>query len=173
MGGKGALNYLPIVPKAFVYVIKVMRKPVMGGNTVSETYMHMYFGAFQCPTCQSRNIRGTDLDSSDARDQAFECIMIRLQLDAFWSHATRTVAGHVREVKFMVKYAEQLGIRSPMPKLGPFPLGSLRGALQAGLLIMRSMEPGTGREGMVKWGTARKLRSAITVLIIIIITPLD
>ena len=37
MGGKGALNYLPIVPKAFVYVPKVMRKPVMGGNTVSET----------------------------------------------------------------------------------------------------------------------------------------
>ena len=33
MGEKGALNYLPIMPKAFVYVIKVMRKPVMGGNT--------------------------------------------------------------------------------------------------------------------------------------------
>ena len=30
MGGKGALNYLPIVPEAFVYVPKVMRKPVMG-----------------------------------------------------------------------------------------------------------------------------------------------
>ena len=48
MGGKGALNYLPIVPivpivpKAFVYVIKVMHKPVMGGNTVSETFTHMF-----------------------------------------------------------------------------------------------------------------------------------
>ena len=41
MGGKGGLNYLPIVPKAFVYVPKVMRKPVMGGNTVSETFTHM------------------------------------------------------------------------------------------------------------------------------------
>ena len=41
MGGKGALNLLPIVPKAFVYVPKVMHKPVMGGNTVSETFMHM------------------------------------------------------------------------------------------------------------------------------------
>ena len=40
--GKGALNYLPIVPKAFVYVPKVMSKPVMGGNTVSETFMHMF-----------------------------------------------------------------------------------------------------------------------------------
>ena len=42
MGGKGALNLLPIVPKAFVYVPKVMRKPVMGGNTVYETFTHMF-----------------------------------------------------------------------------------------------------------------------------------
>ena len=42
MGGKGALNYLPIVPKASIYVPKVMHKPVMGGNIVSETFMHMF-----------------------------------------------------------------------------------------------------------------------------------
>ena len=38
MGGKGALNYLPIVPKASIYVPKVMSKPVMGGNTVSKDF---------------------------------------------------------------------------------------------------------------------------------------
>ena len=42
MGGKGALNYLPIVPKASIYVPKVMLKPGMGGNTVSETFTHMF-----------------------------------------------------------------------------------------------------------------------------------
>jgi hypothetical protein len=36
------LNYLPIVPKASIYVPKVMRKPVMGGNTVVETFTHMF-----------------------------------------------------------------------------------------------------------------------------------
>ena len=40
--GKGALNYLPIVPKASIYVLNVMHKPVMGGNTVSETFAHMF-----------------------------------------------------------------------------------------------------------------------------------
>jgi hypothetical protein len=40
--GKGVLNYLPIVPKASIYVPKVMHKPVMGGNIVSETFMHMF-----------------------------------------------------------------------------------------------------------------------------------
>ena len=42
MGGKGALNYLPIVPKASIYVPKVMHKPVMGGITMSETFTHMF-----------------------------------------------------------------------------------------------------------------------------------
>ena len=42
MGGKGALNYLPIVPKASIYVPNVMHKPVMGGNTMSETFTHMF-----------------------------------------------------------------------------------------------------------------------------------
>ena len=42
VGGKGVLNYLPIVPKASIYVSKVMRKPVIGGNTVSETFTHMF-----------------------------------------------------------------------------------------------------------------------------------
>ena len=40
--GKGVLNYLHIVPKASIYVPKVMHKPVMGGNTVSETFVHMF-----------------------------------------------------------------------------------------------------------------------------------
>ena len=35
-------HYLPIVPKASIYVPKVMPKPVMGGNTVSETFMHTF-----------------------------------------------------------------------------------------------------------------------------------
>ena len=42
MGGKGVLNYLPIVPKASIYVPKVMYRPVMGGNTVSETFTPMF-----------------------------------------------------------------------------------------------------------------------------------
>jgi hypothetical protein len=46
MGGKDALNYLPIVLKASIYVPKVMRKPVMGGNTVSETLTHKVVKSF-------------------------------------------------------------------------------------------------------------------------------
>ena len=48
MGGKGALNYLPIVPKASIYVPKVMRKPVMGGNTVSKDFHAHYVSPLKC-----------------------------------------------------------------------------------------------------------------------------
>ena len=61
MGGKGALNYLPIVPKASIYVPKVMHKPVMGGNTVSETFTHMFLfrsaSSFQ-KVAQAANLEG-------------------------------------------------------------------------------------------------------------------
>ena len=42
MGGKGVLNYLPIVPKASIYVLKIMCNSVMGGNTVYETFTPMF-----------------------------------------------------------------------------------------------------------------------------------
>ena len=47
MGGKGALYYLTIVPKASIYVPKVMRKPVMGGNTVSKDF-HVHVSLQKC-----------------------------------------------------------------------------------------------------------------------------
>ena len=51
MGGKGALNYLPIVPKAFIYVPRVMHKPVMGGNTVSKDF-HVHVSPPKCANFQ-------------------------------------------------------------------------------------------------------------------------
>ena len=42
------LNYLLIVPKASIYVIKVMHKPVMGGNTMSETFTRTCFSSEVC-----------------------------------------------------------------------------------------------------------------------------
>ena len=100
--------------------------------------------AFQCTEYQSMNIQRNPLKRGDAQDDAFECMCTRVQLDAFWSHSTRTVADHVRGAKYMIKYFKRLGITNPMPRLGPFPQGYRMGALQADMVIMRLMEPGTG-----------------------------
>lgn len=42
--------------------------------------------SFQCPGCHSQIIQGKDLQRDHVEDQAFECMVIRATLDAFWAH---------------------------------------------------------------------------------------
>ncbi len=72
---------------------------------------------FQCPNCQSQNIRGHDLDTMQVVDDVFEFTCIRATLDAFWARASRTVLGHVLQVIFMKKCADLLDIAYPFPCL--------------------------------------------------------
>ena len=62
MGGKGAWNYLPIVPKASIYVPKVMRKPVMGGYTLSETFTSHMFPFLKCVKFQRKLAQAVNLE---------------------------------------------------------------------------------------------------------------
>ena len=117
---------------------------------------------FQCPNCQSQNLRGRSLRAGDAQDEAFEALATRATLDAFWAHASKTVAGHVAEVRFMGRYAEALGV-DPFPPLGPFALGEHLGMLEAMMVVMRSMEKGR-KNTTVQFGTARKARGTLTML---------
>lgn len=116
--------------------------------------------SFQCPNCQSQNIRGCSLDPRLARDQAFETLVIRATLDAFWSSATTTVASHVTNVRFMSRYGKSLGFL-PMPSLGPIPLYKHGGMLQAILLLLRSTEKGKKKD-TVQYSTARKVRATLS-----------
>ena len=119
---------------------------------------------FQCPNCTSQNIRGVDLVSGRAEDEAFEALAIRATLDAFWSHSSKTLSSHVAEVKFILRYAEAVGITHPLPRLGPWELGRHLGMLQAIMLLFRSREPGRAKGSTVKFGTARKVRATYTVI---------
>ena len=116
---------------------------------------------FQCPNCQSQNIRGLDLEVGAIEDEAFECIVIRAALDAFWSQASKTVSGHAKEVRFMVRYGLALGF-DPLPPLGPWPLHAHLGMREAMMVLMRSLEK--GRNGRVVYSTARLARACLTLL---------
>lgn len=118
---------------------------------------------FQCPCCQSQNIRGKSLVPGDASDAAFESLCIRAYLDAFWSRSSRTIAKHVTEVGFLLKYSRALGLVA-LPDLGPWELGKDMGMLTAIMVLMRSKEPGRKKGTTVKFGTARQTRSTMTVL---------
>jgi hypothetical protein len=103
-----------------------------------------------------------DIDSAKARDVAFEALVIRATLDAFWSHASGTVRSHVSEVRFLARYGDALDIDT-MPSLGPFPLYHHGGMLQALMVLMRSTEKGR-MKATVQYGTARKIRATLTKL---------
>ena len=96
--------------------------------------------------------------------EVFDCLVIRVTLDAFWSRSTttRTISGHLREVKLIIKYAAELGATNPLPRLGPFPLYHHLGVLQAIMVVRRSMEPGV--KNAVQYSTARQVRAAYTTL---------
>ena len=57
-----------------------------------------------------------------------------------------------------------LGVLKPFPNLGPFPKYAHMGMQHAMMVIMRSQEPGKGKNGKVKYGTSCKIRSTFTVL---------
>ena len=92
--------------------------------------------ACQCPGCQSHNIRNRGLCPEDADDAAFEAICIRATLDAFWSKSSKTVASHVTEVRFILRYSDMLGIINRFPRLGPFPKFHHLGMLQAIMVVI-------------------------------------
>jgi hypothetical protein len=50
---------------------------------------------FQCPNCQSQNIRGWSVNNLLIDDLVFECMVVQATLDAFWSRASKTVGNHV------------------------------------------------------------------------------
>ena len=118
---------------------------------------------FQCPVCHSQNIRGCGLAVGVMEDETFECLVTRATLDAFWSRSSKTVAGHVREVKFMIKYGGILRF-DPFPPLGPWPLYTHLGMLQALMVVMRSREKGRGDKQFVQHSTACKARGTLTIL---------
>jgi hypothetical protein len=118
---------------------------------------------FQCPNCQSQNIRGKSISPGHMDDEALECVLIRGILDAFWSRSSKTVGAHLREAKFMIKYGSMLRF-DPLPPLGPWPLYQHLGMAEAVMVLMRSMEKGRGAKSTVQYGTARKSRATLTVL---------
>ena len=119
--------------------------------------------SFQCPNCQCQNIMGRDLVPGNAADEAFTSLVTRATLDAFWYRSSKTIAGHVTEMRFLTRYAEALGF-DPFPRLGPIPLGDHLGMKEAILVVMRSHEPGREEGKTVKLGTARKTRGFLTIL---------
>jgi hypothetical protein len=117
---------------------------------------------FQCPSCQSQNIRGKGIDPNLIDNLVFEYMVIQATLDAFWSCSSKTIANHVREARNMAQYGQMLGY-SNMPVMGSWALSNHLGMDAAVMVLIGSMEKGkTG--ATIKYGTAWKARATLTIL---------
>jgi hypothetical protein len=116
---------------------------------------------FQCELCHFRNIMARDPVMSYEKDLAILEFSRQANLDAFWCRAKSTVAANLRAGLRMEKTADDYGMPSIAPPMGPFPLDDSVGMKAAIAVLDRSLDPGVYSE-CVQWGTFRKTRSAIT-----------
>jgi hypothetical protein len=73
-------------------------------------------------------------------------------LDAFWCRAKTAVASNLRVGLRMEKTADNYGMPSIAPPMGPFPLDDSVGMKAAIAVLDRSLDPGVYSE-CVQWGT--------------------
>jgi hypothetical protein len=116
---------------------------------------------FQCKLCHFRNIMGRDPVMSYEKDVAILKFSRQANLDAFWCRAKTTVGANLRAGLRMEKTADEYGMPSIAPPMGPVRLDDSVGMKAAISVLDRSLDPGVYSE-CVQWGTFRKTRSEIT-----------
>ena len=119
--------------------------------------------AFQCDLCHFRNLQKRSPCPERDTDRWLLMCIRRASLDAFWGSRPGTVAGHVKEMKTVLKIADQLGIEYPFkdhPR-GPFPIADTVGMFKAVAMLQRSFDPGRNST-TVQWSTCRKIRSCVS-----------
>jgi hypothetical protein len=116
---------------------------------------------FQCKLCHFRNIMARNPVMSHAKDRAIWEFSRQANLDAFWCRAKSTVASNLWAGLQMEKTADNYGMPSIVPQMGPLPLDDSVGMKAAIAVLDRSLDSGVYSE-CVRWGTFRKTRSAIT-----------
>jgi hypothetical protein len=115
---------------------------------------------FQCDICHFRNVMGKDPDVGCEKHLRFLYDMRHANINAMWSRETSTVKANVGQVKKLEKIgADEYGIPSVTPVMGPFPLEDSFGMAVAACMLRRSLDPGRN-EATIQFSTARRFRSA-------------
>ena len=115
---------------------------------------------FQCEFCLFQNIKGRDAIEKVTRDGYMLGILRRANLDAFWARQRSTVARTVTELNRLRQLEMDFGIKTGIPRRGPFPVEDTFGAGLALCMLQRSLDLGKNAP-TVQYNTARKMRSAL------------
>ena len=116
----------------------------------------------QCDLCIFRNLTFRNpIDGSEA-DELLLCCIRRVNLDAFWSRASKTVRATKGEVNQMLRLWDKVGIVPTFQPLGPFPVGDTMGYGLAIAMVLKSLEPGKYNSNHQQFETIRHLRSGFS-----------
>ena len=116
---------------------------------------------FQCDLCHFRNLKGTNPEESDVRDQNLLVHIRRAVLDSFWSREPGTVNGNRLEIVRGAMYARELGLGDQLlGNIQPFPLKECKAMTLAVTTLRRSLDAGKNAP-TIQFGTMRKLRTAV------------
>ena len=117
--------------------------------------------SFECDTCMFGKLsyRARPLMDCPKDLLAMACIR-RINFDAFWSRAPRTVKTNTAQVRKMLEMSKALGLDGPFLPPGPLPVHDHCGYEVAMLVVFASLEKGKYSESHKQWDTIRKIRSA-------------
>lgn len=116
---------------------------------------------FQCDTCHFRNIQGRDAIANSVEDfRLLRCIR-RANLDAMWAREPGTVEKNLREARRGAYLAQSVGMKTPFPPMGPYPLADTFGMGAAVVMLLRSLDAGS-HAATIQFATMRKMRSAFS-----------
>ena len=76
---------------------------------------------FECQICIFRKLRLSEPDMSSPTDTLLLSVLIRANLDTFWSSQTGTVAQHVGKLKAGIGFSDRLGLKGPYQQKGHLP----------------------------------------------------
>jgi hypothetical protein len=87
-------------------------------------------------------------------------LIIRANLDAFWSREPTTIGNNLSKVNRVLQISHELGLdKPPVPKLGPWPVEDKFGMGAAIVLLKHSADPRV-TETTVQYNTVQKMKSA-------------
>ena len=117
--------------------------------------------SFECDYCVFVKLYSRLPDDATQADTHIMACIRRIQLDAFWSRATTTVASNTALVRQGLRHSSGIGLDGPYFPPGPLPLHDHCGYEVALQMVLASLEKGS-YASYKQWDTIRKLRSAFS-----------
>jgi len=114
---------------------------------------------FECDICIFHKLQKREPVIQSQRDRLLLSVIRRMNLDALWSRAKRTVRENTRRAKQTLEICGAMGLSGPYEHSGPYPLKDHCGYEIAAAMVMHARRPGRYKNATVQYDTVRKLRS--------------